>query len=143
MDRRTMKRLRQIGDRERAREAKELQMAILRGLPTHMNRPDADDERRHLPISEIPVGPDNLGFPPGEMVKAYRLGECTVIITREFGQWHLSINHAGREPTWAEISQARYRLLPDDITMVMLLPPRREYVNINKNVFQLVQLQED
>lgn len=52
-------------------------------------------------------------------------------------QWHLSIAHPSRYPTWDEIAQARYDLVPDDVTMVMLLPPRREYVNVHKNCFHL------
>jgi hypothetical protein len=44
------------------------------------------------------------------------LWECTVIVTRaEATGWHLSIAHHARYPTWDEISQARYRLLPEDI----------------------------
>jgi len=63
-----------------------------------------------------------------------------VIVTREFGNWHLSIAHPLRYPTWDEIAEARYRILPDGVTMALLLPPRAEYVNVNPNCFQLFQV---
>lgn len=51
--------------------------------------------------------------------------------------WHLSISCARRYPTWDEIKQARYGLLPDAITMAMLLPPSAQYVNVHPNCFHL------
>ncbi len=57
--------------------------------------------------------------------------------------WHLSIAAhvrtdlvgpdggpiVGRIPTWKEIRDARYELLPDDIYMAMILPPKKDYVD--------------
>ena len=71
---------------------------------------------------------------------AYRWGDCTVIVTREYGEWHLSIAHPDRFPTWDECAVARYRLIPDGVTMAMILPPRRAYVNIHRNCFQMVEI---
>ena len=71
----------------------------------------------------------------------YELGDCTVIVGREGDPllWHLSISHPGRYPTWDEIKVARYRLLPDEVMMALLLPPSGEYVNVPEqdNVFHL------
>jgi len=63
-------------------------------------------------------------------------------------QWHLSISHRtsthpprpGRYPEWDEITDARYRFVPDGVTMAMLLPPRAEYVNAHDTCFQLWQV---
>lgn len=78
-------------------------------------------------------------------------GHLTVIVAREpLGpdgemQWHLSISHRtnhrpprpGRYPTWDEIADARYQLLPGDLTFVMELPPPGEYVAVHDTTFHL------
>ena len=71
-------------------------------------------------------------------------GKLTVLISKDPHDrlfhvylWHLSIAHERRYPTWDEIAQARYDLLPDNITMAMYLPPRAEYVNVHPNCFHL------
>ena len=66
-------------------------------------------------------------------------------------QWHLSVSHRtndhpprpGRYPEWDEITDVRYRFIPDDVTMAMLLPPAREYVNMHDTCFQLWQVPGD
>ena len=64
-----------------------------------------------------------------------------VIVAWEAGHgWHLSISHPSRYPTWEEIRDARYELLPDACTMGMLLPPKGEYVNLHPNCFHLHQV---
>jgi hypothetical protein len=56
--------------------------------------------------------------------KAYEFGECFVIVGDEPGiGWHMSISHKNRYPSWEEIKEARYRFIPDEVTMAMLLPP--------------------
>lgn len=76
-------------------------------------------------------------------IDAYTCGDLQVLRTREDGAWHLSISHPTRYPTWDEIRDARYDLLPDDVTMAMLLPPRAEYVNIHENCFHLHEIAGD
>jgi hypothetical protein len=56
--------------------------------------------------------------------------------------WHLSISEPSRYPTWDEIADARYQLIPDDVTMAMLLPPPDEYVNVHNNCFHLWQIDD-
>lgn len=56
--------------------------------------------------------------------------------------WHMSISHPDRYPTWHEIRDARYKFCPDDIEMVMHLPPRSAYVNVHQNCFHLHELKE-
>lgn len=80
--------------------------------------------------------------------KHFRMGECTIMIAREpagvEGErlWHLSISCPDRHPSWDEIKTARYRLLPDDICMGMLLPPSEYYVNVPQqdHVFHLWEI---
>lgn len=59
--------------------------------------------------------------------------------------WHLSISfkdHRGepsRYPTWDEIADARYQLLPGHLTFAMLLPPEDRYVSVMDSCFHLHQ----
>lgn len=101
------------------------------------------DRRAALPLVEIPspLATDRrLVNGSNSYLRTYRLGECTVIVTREYGRWHLSIAHESRYPTWDEIAEARYRILPGDLVMGLLLPPKAEYVNIHRNCFQIVEV---
>lgn len=56
--------------------------------------------------------------------------------------WHLSISHPHRYPTWDEIADARYALVPEDVTMAMLPPPPGEYVNEHESCFHLWQIED-
>lgn len=108
------------------------------------NRPPSFTERKPLPLAEFPPPPEmaaaTLVPDVNSYLRCYRLGECTVIVTREFGDWHASIAHRDRLPTWDEVAEARYRILPDGVTMAMLLPPMKDYLNIHPNCLQLVQI---
>lgn len=76
---------------------------------------------------------------PGARVFAY--GECRVIVSHDpvpgGRRWHMSISREDHYPSWDEIRDARYALVPDNVTMAMLLPPKSEYVNVHKNCFHL------
>lgn len=78
-------------------------------------------------------------------LKAYRLGECTVLVTREFGIWHLSIAHHARYPTWDEIAEAWYRAIPDAATIAgaLILPPLHEYINVHSFCMQVHQIRRE
>jgi hypothetical protein len=73
----------------------------------------------------LKAAPQGMWLPPGERLL-----------------WHLSIAHPDRYPTWDEIADARYGLIPDDVTMAMLLPPRGEYVNEHPHCFHLWQVED-
>jgi hypothetical protein len=88
-------------------------------------------------------------LPMGVGLRAFAKGELRIMTSQQvfgdvraggFLRWHLSISHPSRYPTWDEIRDARYALLPDDVTMAMLLPPQREYVNLHKNCFHLHEI---
>ncbi len=76
--------------------------------------------------------------------RAYRWGYVQVFVGQEpeIG-WHLSISRPDKNPSWEEIKQARYDLLPDNVTMAMILPPMSEYVNIHQLCFHLYQIPGD
>jgi hypothetical protein len=101
-----------------------------------------------LPWREVP--PERLGGKTLEMLlnerngylRVYALGECSVIVTREDDRWHMSIAHPRRYPTWDEVATARYRAIPANTWMAMMLPPPERYVNVHSNCFQLVETAE-
>ena len=72
----------------------------------------------------------------------YKIGECSIIVSKDNGKWHLSIAHPTRFPTWDEIKKARYDILPDEMTVAMILPPQNEYVNIHSNCFHLWEIEK-
>ena len=90
--------------------------------------------------------------------RAYRTASgCSVIVANEPAKaapagiwlppnelllWHLSIAHQHRYPTWDEIADVRYALVPEDVTMAMLLPPPDEYVNAHDYCFHLWQIED-
>ncbi len=84
----------------------------------------------------------------GELCCVYTRGECRVIVSHEpAGKgdrrlWHLSISCERRHPTWEEIRDTRYELLPDVETMAMLLPPKALYVNIHPHCFHLWEVDD-
>jgi hypothetical protein len=83
-------------------------------------------------------------------------GHLTVMVGRETDPsysrplWHLSISHRtnthppkpGRYPDWDEITDARYRFIPDEVRVAMLLPPREEWVNVHETCFHLWELEK-
>ena len=105
------------------------------------------------------VGPPDLMLAQFPGTRAYQCdlndGHLSVFVGREphpdFDRpmWHLSISHRtneerpqpGRYPTWDEIADARYRFIPDEVTVAMLLPPRAEYVNAHATTFHLWEIE--
>ena len=70
----------------------------------------------------------------------YKMGQCNIFISAPYpeqDEWHMSIACDHRYPTWDEIAKARYSLIPNDVTMAMVLPPQEEYINIHSYTFQL------
>lgn len=99
--------------------------------------------RKPLPFREIPAPEPvqaRLVDAANSYLHCYVLGECTVIVTKEWGRWHLSISHRTRYPTWDEIAEARYRIMPDGTYAALILPPKDQYVNMNTNCFQVVEV---
>lgn len=60
-------------------------------------------------------------------------GPCRVLVSgkqeRDCIGWHFSISCEDRNPTWEEQKSARYQLIPDEVTMVSIMPPKAQYVN--------------
>jgi hypothetical protein len=109
--------------------------------------PTALEEPQSVPeLVEVPHDPSQEPLINGSnsYLRTYRQGGCTVIVTREFGRWHMSIAHKHRYPTWLEISAAWYRCIPDAamITGGLMLPRLTEYVNIHNFCMHVIQIEE-
>lgn len=116
---------------------------FVRGAPSEMS-PDALTADQ-LPLREIAAPPEakQIAFQyGGGYVRSYMLGECSVIVTREFGRWHLSVAHPKRYPTWIEISAAWYRVIPNAAKLcgALILPPLESYVNDHEFCMQVVEI---
>jgi hypothetical protein len=104
-------------------------------LPTALSHP------RRLPLTEHPLTERDRaiqragGFEP--QCRRFTLGECSVILGRGPQGWHLSIAHEKRYPTWDEIVEARYRLVPSGSEMAMILPTLDTWINEHPNCFHL------
>lgn len=95
-------------------------------------------------IKEITLASDPyVQLQPG--TKRYKLNGCSILVSPPVAGhcgWHLSISHARRNPRWSEIKKARYELLPEDITVAMILPRPRDYINIHEYCFHLHQVDD-
>lgn len=75
-------------------------------------------------------------------------GHLTVFVGPEPGGFHMSISHRtndlkpGRYPTWDEIIEARNQFCPANMSMVMHLPVKEEYVNLHETTFHLWESRE-
>jgi hypothetical protein len=99
-----------------------------------LKNPDRRRELRELPIPPAVAALLERG------TRAYRLGRCQILCSHQAVGWHLSISRPDRLPSWEEIRDARYALIPDEATMACLLPPRAEYVNVHEFCMQLYEV---
>lgn len=78
--------------------------------------------------------------------RIHEWGECTVIVSPPFLDkgYHLSISHPKRYPTWDEIRDSWYALVPNSNNRIgaMILPNKEEYINIHPNLFQIMEINE-
>ena len=81
--------------------------------------------------------------------KAYRTNNNLAVIcgqepcgSRGELRWHLSVSHNKRNPTWEEIRDLRYALVPDEAMMAMFLPSRSDYVNAHQYCFHLFEIEK-
>lgn len=95
------------------------------------------DRNRQIREVEIPAKVAAL-LEPGS--KAFFMGRCRIIVSHQKAGWHLSISKPDKLPTWEEVRDARYALVPDEATMALLLPPSAEYVNVHDFCLQMYEI---
>lgn len=99
-------------------------------------------------MHDIEIVPKNgwIHFGGTGKIAGFVKGELRVLIGLERvrrqsrARLHLSISCEYRYPTWEEIKDARYSLLPEKLTFAQILPPPDEYVNIHPNCFHLWEI---
>lgn len=88
-----------------------------------------------------------VGKAPNGDASLYRMGELQIWIAgpkeRTMVGWHMSISHPSRNPTWEEQKSARYQLIPDEVYMVSVLPPKKEFVSVHNFCFHWWQANPD
>lgn len=82
---------------------------------------------------------------PGSRLLARQAADgamMTAIVSRHptTQRWHASISLKGRHPTWEEMRDARYDLLPANVWVAMLLPPPEDYINIHEHCFHFYEI---
>ena len=100
--------------------------------------------------SSVSLAMRRQGIDPNDL-KLYTMGVCSIFVGQEpAGKnhellWHLTISTPSRHPTWDEIKVARYRLLPLDICVGVLLPQPEYYVNLPEqdHVFQIWEVKDE
>lgn len=70
----------------------------------------------------------------------FKMGRCNIIVAIEFNRWHLSISTPNASPSYKEIKEARYKYLPNNITVAQLFPPKEEFVNLHKYCHHLFEI---
>ena len=75
-----------------------------------------------------------------ELVHCY-VGPRDLVIVHSIdnGKNHISISTPNRQPSWKEIKEVKYALLPK-IEMAIILPSEDEYVNLHEYCFHLYEL---
>lgn len=83
-----------------------------------------------------------LGLPPVK-IRWFLRGEVRAQITYPYDaedRYRMSISTATRYPTWDEVADARYDLIPADVVMAMPLPPPQDYLNEAAFTFNLIEV---
>jgi hypothetical protein len=93
-----------------------------------------------VPASRVPLGWSSDPAFKG-MWTCPAVPGLSVLLTRTLAcGYHLSVAHTDRLPTWDEVRDARYAVVPNEHAMALLLPPRDEYVNVHEHCLQLIEV---
>lgn len=58
-------------------------------------------------------------------------------------RWHASLSRKDSLPSWGDIKDFRYSLLPLDLTFAQILPPPEDYVNLHQYCLHLWEIEGD
>ena len=89
-------------------------------------------------IQGLPVTQDTTSWAKGSLKVLFSPKEKHTEQDLGGGYWkHLSISHPRRYPFWQEILDARYTFFSENETVIQIMPPTQEYVNLHPNCFHL------
>ena len=115
---------------------------MVKVLPKVVIQPRQDNLNE--PITEITFPKQGIAAALDKQdAKYYKMGTCFAILGHmpDTGAYHMSVSTPNRYPTWDEIVKLRYALIPDNLTMAMMLPPKSEYINVHEYCFQLHEVE--
>lgn len=102
--------------------------------------------KKKMEFKEVSPGPIALINPDSKDMKAFHFGlgfKLFALVSKDDGRWHISVSHPSRYPEWEEIKAARYELIPDDVFMVQVLGPPKNWTNVHKNCFHLWEIRDE
>lgn len=67
---------------------------------------------------------------------------CNVVLTQDAGLWHMSVSRNDRLPTYDELKDARYQLMPDVKYAVQIFPPQGDFVSVHQFCLHLWEPKE-
>lgn len=104
-----------------------------------MSRAAVSNPDRRREMREVAIPPNVAALlEPGS--RAYWMSGCRIIVSQQKAGWHLSISKPSKLPSWEEVRDARYALVPDETTMALLLPSQSEYVNLHEFCLQMYEI---
>lgn len=72
----------------------------------------------------------------------FKWGPFRVFVSIDAGRWHMSISHRKRDLTYDELKRARYKFLPSDRPMAMILPSPDVFVNVHEHCFHFWEIKD-
>lgn len=116
---------------------------VMPRTPPAAGRRPASRRTRHpspRPI-EIPLPPNLVrGRDVEADCRAFSFGECWCLLGTANGGPHLVVGHGRRTPSLDEIRLARHALVPSDVMMALLVPPRSEAGRTSPFVCDLIEV---
>lgn len=73
-------------------------------------------------------------------VRLYRMRMMQILASTDNGVMHISASHPKRMPTWEEMYRMFEEIGNRNEQLVMILPPKKEYVNLHDNCLHLFEV---
>lgn len=93
-------------------------------------------------VSWNPVRPSVLSLAMGAREYESSSGCHAIVSAHPEEGLHISVSAPDRYPSWDELASARDKFGGPDRRMMMLFPPRSEYVNVHQTTLHLWEVSE-
>lgn len=68
-------------------------------------------------------------MPLNSTMRVFRMGECQIIFANEMRQWHISVTCEQRYPTWDELRDIGWALVPGKKLYIEVPTQQEPYLN--------------